>query len=188
MTEHPLPTATLDRALSAAPQPRGAWRAAAPRGALSLLVILGISCCGYRLAGSGPWPAVLARPYVSLKDPYTDFSREFERQLKAAGAALQPSAADASATIEISRDSVEQRTLSVSANNIPTEYLLIYTVTFKVRGADKELLPQQTITLQQDYSFAENVVLAKEHEADILREQMARNLVAIAMRRLGSLK
>jgi outer membrane lipopolysaccharide assembly protein LptE/RlpB len=83
---------------------------------------------------------------------------------------------------------VEQRTLSVSANNIPTEYLLIYTVTFKVRGADKELLAPQTITLQQDYSFAENVVLAKEHEADILREQMARNLVAIAMRRLGSLK
>jgi LPS-assembly lipoprotein len=159
-----------------------------PTAVLSLLALLGVSACGFRLAGSGPWPAVLARPYVSLKDPYTDFSREFGRQLKAAGAQLQTVAAGASATIEISRDTVEQRTLSVSANNIPTEYLLIYSVTFTVRAPDKELLAPQTIAVQQDYSFAENVVLAKEHEADILREQMARNLVAIAIRRLESLK
>ncbi len=173
MTAHPLQPAIHRRA---------------PRALLSLVVLLGVSACGYRLAGSGPWPAVLARPYVSLKDPYTDFSREFERQLKAEGAQLQLAATGASATIEITRDTVEQRTLSVSANNIPTEYLLIYTVIFTVRGPDKELLAPQTIAVQQDYSFAENVVLAKEHEADILREQMARNLVAIAMRRLGSLK
>jgi LPS-assembly lipoprotein len=145
--------------------------------------------CGFHLVGSeGPWPAVLARPYVSLKDPYTDFSREFEHQLKVAGADLQPIAAGATATIDVSKDTVEQRTLSVSAANIPTEYLLIYTVTFSVRGLDKELLAPQTLSLQQDYSFAENVVLAKEHEADILRAQMARNLVAICMRRLSSLK
>ena len=145
--------------------------------------------CGFHLVGSeGPWPQVLARPYLSLKDPYTDFSREFEHQLKATGAQLQPPGASASATIEVSKDTVEQRTLSVSASNIPTEYLLIYTVTFSVRGPDKELLAPQTLSLQQDYSFAENVVLAKQHEADILRAQMARNLVAICMRRLSSLK
>jgi LPS-assembly lipoprotein len=145
--------------------------------------------CGFHLVGSeGPWPPVLARPYLSLKDPYTDFSREFEHQLKAAGAELQPLGAGASATIDISKDLVEQRTLSVSAANIPTEYLLIYTVTFSVRGPDRELLAPQTLSLQQDYSFAEDVVLAKQHEADILRAQMARNLVAICMRRLSSLK
>ena len=148
-----------------------------------------LSACGFHLVGSeGPWPAVLARPYVALKDPYTDFSRELEHQLKAAGAELQPLAADASATIDVSKDTVEQRTLSVSAANIPTEYLLIYTVTFSVRGPDKELLSPQTLSLQQDYSFGENVVLAKQHEADILRAQLARNLAAICMRRLGSLK
>jgi hypothetical protein len=38
--------------------------------------------------------------------------------------------------------------------------------------------------------FQENVLLAEESigEADILRQQMARDLVAIAMRRLTSLK
>ena len=148
-----------------------------------------LAACGFRLVGSsGPWPAVLARPYLQLKDPYTDFSRGFEQQLKASGAQLQPVQVGATATIEVTRDTVEQRTLSVSASNIPTEYLLIYTVTFEVRGPDKLLLPPQTLTQQQDYSFAENAVLAKEHEADVLRQQMARNLVAIAIRRLDRVK
>jgi LPS-assembly lipoprotein len=149
---------------------------------------LALAACGFRLAGSEALPGVLARPYLSLKDPYTDFSREFEHQLKSSGASPQALRANSTATIEVTKDLVEQRTLSVTAQNIPTEYELTYTVTFAVRGPDKELLAPQTISLSKDYSFEENVLLAKEHEADILRQQMARDLVSIAMRRLTSLK
>jgi LPS-assembly lipoprotein len=147
-----------------------------------------LSACGFRLVGSDSLPGIMARPYLSLKDPYTEFSREFERQLKASGATLQMVPANSTAVIEITKDSVQQRTLSVSALNIPTEYELTYTVTFAVQGADKELLAPQTISLSKDYSFEENVLLAKENEADILRQQMARDLVSIAMRRLTRLK
>src|SRR4029077_5843674 len=122
------------------------------------------------------------------KDPYTDFSREFEHQLKSAGATIQEVRANSTAYIDVSKDLAEQRTLSVSATNIPTEYERTYTVTFGGQGPDKPLLAPQTISLSQDYSFQENALLAKEHEADILRQQMARDLVAIAMRRLTSLK
>jgi LPS-assembly lipoprotein len=147
-----------------------------------------VSGCGFRLAGSDTLPGILARPYLSLKDPYTDFSREFEHQLKSSGATVQLVRANSTATIEVTKDLVQQRTLSVSAANIPTEYELTYTVTFAVQGPDKELLAPQTISLSKDYSFEENVLLAKEHEADILRQQMARDLVSIAMRRLTRLK
>ena len=158
-------------------------RAAAVLGAVLLL-----GGCGFRLAGSDPLPAVLAQPHLSVKDPYTDFAREFEHQLKNGGAALQDIRAKSTATIEVTRDQVEQRTLSVSARNIPTEYELTYTVTIAVQGPDREILKPQTLTLSKDYSFVENELLAKEHEADTLRRQMARDLVAIAMRRLTSLK
>jgi LPS-assembly lipoprotein len=153
-----------------------------------LIGILASSACGFRLAGSDPLPAVMARPYVSLKDPYTDFSREFEHQLKASGATLQLTRETATATVDVAKDLVEQRTLAVSAKNIPTEYELTYTVTFSVHGGGKELLAPQTISLSKDFSFDETLQLAKEHEADILRQQMARDLVSIAMRRLTSLK
>jgi LPS-assembly lipoprotein len=150
--------------------------------------ILALSACGFRLAGSEPLPAVMARPYLSLKDPYTDFSREFEHQLKSSGATLQSTREGATATVEVSKDLVEQRTLAVSAQNIPTEYELTYTVTFSVHGGDKQLLAPQTISLSRDFSFDVTLQLAKEHEADILRQQMARDLVSITMRRLTSLK
>ncbi|HUE10484.1 MAG TPA: LPS assembly lipoprotein LptE [Steroidobacteraceae bacterium] len=150
--------------------------------------MLALCACGFRLAGSEPLPAVLARPYLSVKDPYTDFAREFEHQLKSSGALMQAIRQDSTATIEVTKDLVEQRTLAVSARNIPTDYELIYTVTFAVHGTDKELLAPQTISLSRDYSFQENELLAIEHEADILRAQMARDLVAVAMRRLTHLK
>ena len=156
-----------------------------------IFIIVGacaLSACGFRLAGSDPLPAVMARPFLSLKDPYTDFSREFEHQLKSSGASPQLTRESATATVEVTKDLVEQRTLAVSAKNIPTEYELTYTVTFSVRGAAKELLAPQTISLSKDFSFDETLQLAKEHEADILRQQMARDLVSIAMRRLTSLK
>ena len=154
-----------------------------------LLIAAGsLAACGFRLAGSDPLPSVMARPYLSLKDPYTDFSREFEHQLKSSGASPQLKREGATADVDVTKDLVEQRTLAVSAKNIPTEYELTYTVTFSVRGEGKELLAPQTISLSRDFSFDENLQLAKEHEADILRQQMARDLVSIAMRRLTSLK
>jgi LPS-assembly lipoprotein len=156
---------------------------------LSAMLLTAALCgCGFHLAGSEALPPVLARPYLSEKDPYTDFSRELEHRLTASGAILEPIRAKSTATIEVTKDVVEQSTLSVSSRNIPTDYLLTYTVTFAVKGADAELLKPQTITVSKDYSFVEQDLLAKEHEADILREQMARDLVAIAMRRLTRLK
>jgi LPS-assembly lipoprotein len=147
-----------------------------------------LAACGFRLAGSEKLPLILARPYLSVRDPYTDFAREFERQLKSQGAILQGGRQDATATIEVTKDLVEQRTLAVSGRNIPTDYELRYTVVFDVKGPDSQLLAPQEITLTKDYSFEENVLLAKEHEADILRGQMARDLVTMAMHRLARLK
>jgi LPS-assembly lipoprotein len=154
----------------------------------AVVAVLALCACGFRLAGSDPLPAVMARPYLSLKDPYTDFSREFEHRLKSSGAALQPRREGATATIEVTKDAFQQVTLAVSATNIPTEYEITYTVTFAVQGPDKQLLAPQTVSLSKDFSYDVNLQLAKEHEADILRQKMARDLVSIAMHRLTSLK
>jgi LPS-assembly lipoprotein len=156
--------------------------------ALAAAAMIGLCACGFRLAGSQPLPAVLARPYLSVRDPYTEFAREFEHQLKSSGAQVQSVRQDSTAIIDVTKDLVEQRTLAVSTRNIPTDYQLIYTVTYSVRVADKELLAPQTITVSRDYSFQENELLATQHEADVLRAQMARDLVSIAMRALARLK
>jgi LPS-assembly lipoprotein len=77
--------------------------------------------------------------------------------------------------------------LSVSALNQPNEYEVTYTVRFAVTAGDKELLPAQEVSATRTYSFDERQLLAKGHEEDILRQDMARDLADLVMRRLSSL-
>ena len=164
-------------------------RVAAAFRAVLLLALAGVcGGCGFRLAGSEPLPAIMVKPYLEVQDSYTDFAREFARNLQGSGAQLQSLAAQASATVQVTRDEVQRRVLSVSANNIPTEYELTYTVTIAVQADGREILTPQTLSLSRDYSFDENTLLAKENEEDVLRTQMARDLAVIATRRLTSLK
>jgi LPS-assembly lipoprotein len=77
--------------------------------------------------------------------------------------------------------------LSVSALNQPNEYEVTYTVRFAVRAGDKELLPAQDVSATRTYSFDERLLLAKDREEEILRQDMARDLADMVMRRLSSL-
>ena len=84
-------------------------------------------------------------------------------------------------------DELTERILSVSARNIPTEYELTYTVKFSVIAGDKTLIDNEEISATRDISFEEAQLLAKEREQEILREALARDLVALVMRRLAAL-
>ena len=89
------------------------------------------------------------------------------------GALLMQDRSQASAVVSILKDNVERRVLSVSALNQPNEYEVTYTVGFSVTAGDKELLPPQEISTTRSYSFDARLLLAKGHEADILRGAMA---------------
>jgi len=75
----------------------------------------------------------------------------------------------------------------VSAANQPNQYEVTYTVRIAVTAGDKELLPAQEISATRTYSFSEPLLLAKGHEEDVLREDMARDLADRVMRLLSRL-
>jgi LPS-assembly lipoprotein len=91
------------------------------------------------------------------------------------------------AVIQVHEDELSERILSVSARNIPTEYELTYTVVFSAKSGDKVLIDKEEITATRDISFDEAQLLAKEREQEILSEALARDLVALVMRRLAAL-
>ncbi len=91
------------------------------------------------------------------------------------------------ATISVHDDELTERILSVSARNIPTEYELTYRVTFSVTSDGKTLIDNEEISATRDISFDEAQLLAKEREQEILRAALARDLVALVMRRLAAL-
>ena len=146
-----------------------------------------MSGCGFQLQGRTPLPAPLAVSYVVAPNDQTDFVQGLRKALLTAGGKLVEDNTQATGTVRITTDNVTSKILSVSANNIPREYELTYTVEFSVSSNGNELLESQKVEVTRDYSFNEQTLLAKENEEAILREGMARDLVSIVMRRLSSL-
>jgi LPS-assembly lipoprotein len=159
-----------------------------PIGAALICVLsLLMAACGFRLQGRTPLPAPLTVAYVTSPNDQTDFVQGLRKALITSGGKLVEDSAQATGTVRIITDNVTSKILSVSANNIPREYELTYTVEFAVTANGNELLPSQKVSVTRDYSFNERTLLAKENEEAILREGMARDLVGIVMRRLSSL-
>ena len=162
-------------------------RPAGAAAAVAALWLLGLCGCGFHLEGHTPLSPSVKTPYLEAADRQSDFVVSLERALLANGAQLAPEKNKASAVVSILKDSVRQRVLSVSNLNQPNEYELTYTVSFSVTAGDKELLPPQEISTTRSYSFDARVLLAKGHEADILRGAMAQDLADMVMRRLERL-
>lgn len=156
-------------------------------GATLLLVSLLVAGCGFQLQGRAPLPDALKVSYVIAPNEQSDFVQGLRRALLTSGGKLVENDTRATGTVRILTDDVTSKILSVSANNIPREYELTYTVEFSVESYGIELLPTQKVFVTRDYSFNERTLLAKENEEAILREGMARDLVSIVMRRLSSL-
>lgn len=141
--------------------------------------------CGFHLEGRVPLPAPIRRPYIEAQDQQSDFVQSLRRQMLISGAHPVDSPGPATAVVHILDDNVMRRVLSVSAQNRPTEYQVVYTVRFSVTAGGRELLPPQQVSSMRTYSFDESLLLAKEHEEAILQQAMGQDLADIVMRRLS---
>jgi LPS-assembly lipoprotein len=157
------------------------------RAALVGLASLAVVACGFRLQGRTPLPPVLAAVYLQTEDAQTDFVASLRRSLLASGARVTRDPRDASAIVRILEDQATRRVLSVSVSNVPREYEITYSVRYAVVVRDRELLPPQNVAGSRAFSFDERILLAKEHEEDILREALANDLAGVVMRRLAAL-
>jgi len=153
--------------------------------ACSLLALLG--GCGFHLEGRSPLPEMVKTPYLEAPDRQSEFVASLRHQLLTNGAQLVPDKGHASAVISVLSDQMTRRVVSVSAANQPNQYEVTYTVRIAVTAGDKELLPAQEISATRTYSFSEPLLLAKGHEEDVLREDMARDLADRVMRLLSRL-
>ena len=151
-----------------------------------MLLVLS-SACGFHLQGHTPLPDVVKTPYVQTLDRQSEFAISLERAMIISGAHPVATKDKASVVVNIIKDEVVRRTLSVSAQNQPDEYELTYTVRFSVTAGDKELLAPTDISNVRSFAFAEQLLLAKNHEETILRQDMAHDLADMVMRRLASL-
>ncbi len=146
-----------------------------------------LSGCGFQLQGALTMPAEMQRTYLDPVDKHSLFHRELRLQLQAAGVELVDTPDNSTAILSIRIDETDQRVLSVSGRNVPTEYEVYYTVEYSLASGEKVLLSPQDITLTRDYTYDTTKVLGKSREEAMLREAVAEDLVRIVLKQISSL-
>jgi len=105
--------------------------------------------------------------------------RELVATIKKSRLKLVDSPGDADAVIEVIQDETDQRTLSVSARNIPGEYEVYYIVVCSVFVEGEPIVDRQRFVLMRDYTYDETLVLGKANEQVVLTDALAENLVGL---------
>ncbi len=157
-------------------------------GSYSLAIIVGtlLAGCGFQLQGAFSTPAGMERTYVAAPDSFSLFYRELSRELDQSGVTLVDSAADATAVFTIYFDETDQRVLSVSARNVPTEYEVFYTIRYGLVSGEETLIATQDLTLTREYLYDETLVLGKAREQELMREAIVDDLVRIVMTQISA--
>lgn len=143
--------------------------------------------CGFHLQGAITTPAEMSRTFVDAVDEYSLFHRELRLGLQAAGVELVDTPEQATAILSILLDRTDQRVLSVSARNVPTEYEVFYTVEYTLATPDSVLLSPRDVTLTRDYTYDTTLVLGKTREEEMMREAIVKDLVRIVLKQISLL-
>ena len=131
--------------------------------------------CGFHLQGRAPLPASVKTPYVEAPDRQTDFVQSLRRALLVHGAQLAQRARQGHRGGQHpARTTSRGACCPCRRATSPTEYEVTYTVRVLGRPpATRSCWRRRKCRRTRTYSFDEPLLLAKEHEEDILREAMA---------------
>ena len=129
----------------------------------------------------------MQRTYIATQDRFSQFYRELRRSLQAAGVEVLDSPEGATATLSILYDSTDQRVLSVSARNVPTEFEVFYTVRYAIASGEQSLLEVQDLTLTRDYTYDWTLVLGKAKEEQLMRDAIVDDLVRIVLKQISAI-
>jgi len=129
----------------------------------------------------------MQRTYIETPDRFSQFYRELRRSLAAAGVEVLDSPQGATATLSILYDFTDQRVLSVSARNVPTEFEVFYTVRYAIYSGEQNLLEPQDLTLTRDYTYDATLVLGKAKEEQLMRDAIVEDLVRIVLKQISAI-
>ena len=157
---------------------------------LALVTAAVLSGCGFQLRGSG---GEYNMPFKSIYLAFPETSAlgtELRRNLRGGDkVVVVDDPAKAEARFEVLSENRGKSILSLNSQGRVREYLLTYTLTFRVvNAAGAELLGPTELNLKRPLTFNETQVLAKESEEALLYRDMQADLVQQILRRLAAVK
>jgi LPS-assembly lipoprotein len=148
----------------------------------SLLLLGG---CGFHLRGEQALPDAMAITYIQGKSEFDDLNDDFRDALESHGARVTNNRDEATAILRIQDTGKDRDVLSVDIGGKVLEIKIRQMVRFMVLYADNQpLIDSQTVTVSRDFVFNKEDILAKEREAELISDELRRNLVALSMLRI----
>jgi len=129
----------------------------------------------------------MARTFIDVDDRNSLFARELHAQLQRADVDIVDTATAATARLSITYEETDQRVLSVSARNVPTEYEVYYTIQYAIDAGARTILESQTLTVTRNYTYDSTLVLGKAREEELLRDAIVEDLVRIVLKQIATL-
>jgi LPS-assembly lipoprotein len=158
--------------------------------ACAMLLAVALSACGFQLRGTnGQYHMPFQSIYLGVDDT-SPLGTELRRNLRGGDmAVVVDDPAKAAARFDVVSENRAKSILSLNSQGRVREYLLTYTVVFRVRDSKgAELLGPTAISLKRSLTFNESQVLAKESEEALLYRDMQSDLVQQILRRLAAIK
>lgn len=143
--------------------------------------------CGFHLRGAAGFDFSL----IHIKSESADqVALEVKHRLMDEGVEVVPTASAAQVVLHLRHQIADHRVLTVSSFSGKLEEIeLNVRVDMEVLQSDGTvLLEKQRLSLLRDYSFDETAMLAMSTEAEVLRKEMFKDVVAQILRRLQVLK
>jgi LPS-assembly lipoprotein len=140
-----------------------------------------LTSCGFHLRGAVTLPPQMERTQLLGVDARSALAAEITAALEDAG--VRVVAGDVTAQLVISGERQARRLLSVGSTGRASEYEITYQFSFELRAPAEAtaagakpavvvLVPQQSVSLNRDYSFDPDNVLGKGDEESLLVREM----------------
>jgi LPS-assembly lipoprotein len=152
---------------------------------LVLLVSLGLSACGFRLAGTAELPPQLESIYLVTSDFSNSQRNRLKRSLSNAGARLVEQLESQAVQLNVSLKVMPDRELATSASTGGTVKLISRSLSFNVKAGDgKILLEAQTLHQQRDVSLNDDNLLSSDREKESVTRDLEQALFDQLIRQL----
>lgn len=159
-----------------------------PKGLLAVAAcaaLLGLTGCGFRLAGNAALPAEMETTRIVAQNPYSPFVRRLAILLEQGGARVVD-APPSGAVLEIPVNEVRREILSIGDSARVREFRVVHRVRFRLVDAEGAVLvPEQSLERSRVISFDEQDILAATREEEFLREELAETLSRLVVRQLA---
>ncbi|QDX82304.1 hypothetical protein B9N43_14285 [Denitratisoma sp. DHT3] len=146
-----------------------------------------LTACGFQLRGSSDLP--FETLYIALPET-AELRVQLARTVQASSRTrVVDTPAEAQAVFSVSADNMAKNIVSLNTAGRVREYQLVRTFSFRVHDPKgQELIPPGQIVLRRDVTFADDQILSKENEENLLLRDMQNDLVQQLLRRFAAAK